>query len=291
MEHLLDHVTPYLKMSLEERITFIRSPRWIGYSAALQAHRRLGDLLSRPAAMRTNGLMLIGPYANGKTMIAERFAIQHLRTAPAQKVWVIQTHEGSGLSHFYSSILTAFKAPMARAHGVAGKADQIDQLFNRLSPQMLIFDEFHNALRGRAQDTEAIFGFLRRLGRVYDISPVLLGEVAIYDHVNATDEMASRFELCSVPRWQYGEEYLTLLDSLEAALPLARDFGLSAEPMARKIHALSEGLIGENVAIVSRIAVHAITSGIERVTLAAIEMLPYVPLSARRQSPQRNKLL
>jgi len=77
---------------------------------------------------------------------------------------------------------------------------------------VLIFDEFHNALRGRARDVEAIFAFLRRLGRSYDVSPVLVGEVAVDDYVNATDEMASRFELCAVPRWRYGGDYLALLD-------------------------------------------------------------------------------
>ena len=51
---------------------------------------------------------------------------------------------------------------------------------------------------------------------------MLISEVAVCDFVNATDEMASRFELWAVPRWRYGEEYLALLDSLEAALPLAK---------------------------------------------------------------------
>jgi Bacterial TniB protein len=84
-----------------------------------------------------------------------------------------------------------------------------------------IFDEFHNCLRGRRRDVEAIFAALRRLGREYDISPALVGEAAVYDHINLTDEMASRFALAPVPRWRYGEDYLALLDSLEAALPLA----------------------------------------------------------------------
>jgi hypothetical protein len=57
------------------------------------AQRQLVDLISRPAALRTHGLILVGPYANGKTMIAERFAIDHLRTAPMQRVWVVQTRE------------------------------------------------------------------------------------------------------------------------------------------------------------------------------------------------------
>jgi len=74
---------------------------------------------------------------------------------------------------------------------------------------------------------EAIFAFLRRLGREYDVSRVLIGEVAVYDHVNATAEMASRFQALPVPRWRYGEPYLMLLDTLEAALPLAHPSDLS----------------------------------------------------------------
>lgn len=290
-EHLADHVRPYLGRSIEERSAFIRSPRWIGHGAALNAHHRLGEILSRPVAMRTNGLMLVGPYANGKTMIAERFAIEHLRNSPVQKVWVVQTREGAGLSHFYGSILHALKAPHAHTRNVERTVEQLDHLLTRLAPRILIFDEFHNALRGRARDVEAIFAFLRRLGRTYDVSPVLVGEIAVYDFVNATNEMASRFELCSVPRWQYTEEFLALLDSLEAALPLAKASDLSDERIARKIFVLSEGLIGEVVSILTKAAIAALCSGKERITRATIETLKYAPLSQRCQAAVRRELL
>nr|WP_156623721.1 TniB family NTP-binding protein [Ensifer sp. Root423] len=74
-DHLLDHVRSYLDRDPAERIAYVRAPRWIAHQVAKDAHRRLADLLSRPASLRTQGLMLVGPYANGKTMIAERFAV------------------------------------------------------------------------------------------------------------------------------------------------------------------------------------------------------------------------
>lgn len=101
-DHLLDHVRPVLDRSMEERIAYIQAPRWIGHHVAVQAHERLSELLARPPALRTRGLMLIGPYANGKTMIAERFAVGHLRTAEQQRVWVVQTREG-GLHQLHGS--------------------------------------------------------------------------------------------------------------------------------------------------------------------------------------------
>ncbi len=112
-------------------------------------------------------------------------------------------------------------------------------------------------LSGRRRDVEAIFAVLRRLGREYDISPALVGEAAVYDHIHLTDEMASRFALAPVPRWRHGEDDLALLDSLEAALPLARASRLSDETIARAIFALSERLIGEIVGIVTRAATEA----------------------------------
>lgn len=289
-DHLLDHVRSYLDRDPDERIAYVRAPRWIGHQVAKDTHRRLADLLSRPASLRTQGLMLVGPYANGKTMIAERFAVEHLRTASKQKVWIVQTREGAGLGHFYASILQALRAPIGDRN-VGRKAEQVDHLLGSLRPRVLIFDEFHNALRGRTRDIEAIFALLRRIGRQYDIAPVLIGEVAVYDFVNATSEMASRFDLLSVPRWHYDEDFLTLLDSLEAALPLARISDLSDERLARQIFSLSEGLIGEIVTIVTKAAVAAIGSGAERITKAGIDALHYVPISHRRNSALRESLL
>ncbi len=290
-DHLLEHVRPYLDRDADERIHYIRAPRWIGHPIAKDAHRRLGELFSRPPSLRTDGLMLVGPYANGKTMIAERFAVEHLRSASKQKVWMVQTREGAGLGHFYGSVLQALRAPTGDRWDVGRKAEQVDHLLASLKPKVLIFDEFHNALRGRARDIEAVFAFLRRIGRQYDVSPVLIGEVAVYDFINATSEMASRLDLLAVPRWHYGEDYFMLLDSLETALPLARVSNLSDEPLARRIFSLSEGLIGEIVTIVTKAAIAAIRSGAERITKTRINELHHIPISQRRNSALRETLL
>lgn len=112
-----------------------------------------------------------------------------------------------------------------------------------------------------------------------------------YDFIYQTAEMAIRFDLHPVPRWQYGEEFLALLDSLESALPLSRASDLSDEPLARTIFQLSEGLIGEIVAIVSAAAAAAVGSGEERITQSDIEALRYIPVSKRRRALVRDNLL
>lgn len=63
----------------------------LGHPAANAGHDTMRQLLERPPSLRPRGLLLAGPYHNGKTMIAERFAVEHLREAGRQRVWVIQT--------------------------------------------------------------------------------------------------------------------------------------------------------------------------------------------------------
>ena len=103
----------------------------------------LEELLVRPPSLRTDGLMLLGPYANGKSMIAERFARTYLKatraTGEAQKVWVVQTREGAGLLNFYGAILAAFHAnrtihalPQPRIHRISPASRR------RLRPSMIV---------------------------------------------------------------------------------------------------------------------------------------------------------
>ena len=125
---------------------------------------------------------------------------------------------------------------------------------------------------------------------MHDISPVLVGEISVYDALHDTEEMGSRFDTVPVPRWGFDEDFATLLDSLEASIPLAQASNLSRLPLARMIHDLSEGLIGEVVDIVTQAAGAAIESGEERITSSTITALGYVPLSRRRNSALRHSM-
>jgi hypothetical protein len=292
VDHLLPSTLPLLQAPEATRIAHIRAPRWIGHPVARTAHDAMLALLARPASLRPRGLLLTGAYHNGKTMIVERFAIEHLRKSHPQRVWIIQTREGAGMAHFYASVLAGLRAPQAAGwRNLPRASEQLDHLLDALKPRLLIFDEFHSALRGRQQDVKAIFSFLRRIARVHDISPVLVGEVAVYDAIHDTEEMGSRFDTIAVPRWSFDEDFAMLLDSLEASMPLARPSHLSQDPLARSIYDLSEGLIGEIVEIVGRAAIAAVLTGQDRITPRIVAGLGYVPVSRRRNAAMRSAMM
>lgn len=75
---------------------------------------------------------------------------------------------------------------------------------------------------------------------------------------------------------------MQLLASFECMLPLKRPSSLTRPALALKILSLSEGLIGEVSAILTKAAVKAIASGKERIDLRLLEEIQFTPPSDRK---------
>jgi hypothetical protein len=65
--HLQAAFRPYAMLSAEERISWIRQDRWIGYPRADHILKRLAELLSHPPRDRMPCLLLFGATGMGKT--------------------------------------------------------------------------------------------------------------------------------------------------------------------------------------------------------------------------------
>jgi hypothetical protein len=87
----------------------------------------------------------------------------------------------------------------------------------------------------------------------------------------------------AVPPWRNGEEYLQLLSTLEAVLPLRRPSQLAKPALAEKILSAAEGILGEVVSIVTRAAVRAVTSGAESITAKLVDETGFISPSQRRR--------
>jgi hypothetical protein len=92
-----------------------------------------------------------------------------------------------------------------------------------------------------------------------------------------------------LPRWSIGsglkpetDPYLQLLASFECMLPLKHRSNLTEPTLALKVLSMSEGLIGEISAVLTKAAVEAITSGKERIDLRVLEGIEFTPPSERK---------
>ena len=180
--------------------------------------------------------MLVGPYANGKTMIAERFVLQHLGSAGERKGLDRADTGGNGAG--------AFLCERDRGIWRAGERASLGLAVGRTGRRV-------------ASSTAAPHPDLRRIpqcvarprratsrrfshssgvsAREYDVSPVLIGEVAVYDHVNATPEMASRFQTAARSALAVRRALSRVARHVGGGFAARASLGLVARALARRV--------------------------------------------------------
>lgn len=150
--------------------------------------------------------------------------------------------------------------------------------------RLLIVDEVHNILAGGADRMNQMLNLLRYLGNVLRMPIVAIGVRQALQVIHSDDQLATRFEPFALPRWRDDDALRTLLASLEATLPLRRPSVLIEARLTRRVLGLSEGVLGEIVALLSRAGEAAIRSGVERIDDAMLDATGFAPPAQRRMS-------
>lgn len=273
------------------RIRRIRTDRWIAYARAEAALSAIEDLLSFPKRTRMPNLLLVGPTNNGKTMIVEKFRRSHLPAEAAGTkdgianipVIRIQMPAGPDERRFFGAILDALGLPALPRDHVAARQDEALRFMRLTGVRLLIIDELHNVLSGTPAQQRRLLNVLRWLGNELQIPLVGVGTAEALRAIRSDDQLSNRFEPIPLPVWREDEAYRRLLNTLEAVLPLRHPSGLAAPALVGKIFSASEGVLGEIVAIVTRAAVMAVTSGAEAISPRLIDKTHFIPPSERRR--------
>ena len=290
----LDHLDPgaqeLARQPEEVRVGRILADRWIGYSRAEDAIRKLEWLLRHPKRLRMPNALLVGPTNNGKTMITERFRRDHgvvRSTDPGidiVPVLRVQTPNTADTRRFYNAILTALGAPERPTDALVKKEQQVLHLLRRTGVKILIIDEIHNVLAGTSPQLGQMLNLIRYLGNELQIPLVAVGVKEALQVIQSDDQLANRFEPFPLPRWQYDDELFSLLDGFERCLPLRKASGLANAVFAQRVLAMSEGILGEIVTLITRCGEMAVVTGSERIDVAMLDRVDFLPPSHRRVS-------
>ncbi|MDA8251058.1 MAG: TniB family NTP-binding protein [Rhodospirillales bacterium] len=290
--HLLPATQALLDTPDDMRIRRIRTDRWIGYARAEAALAAIEDMLSFPKRTRMPNLLLVGPTNNGKTMIIEKFRRSHLpgeteaarASAVQMPILKVQMPPAPDERRFFSAVLQAFGAPDRMHDRLVTKQELAVRMLRATNVRMLVIDEVHNVLSGSRDQQRRFLNLLRWLGNELQIPIVAVGTAEGLRAVQSDDQLANRFTPFALPPWTAGAEFIRLLNTLEAVLPLKKPSSLGDPQMVQKLLVASEGILGEVVTIVTRAAVLAITSGCEAVTLEMLDGIGFIPPAERRRA-------
>lgn len=289
--HLHPSARAWADEDAASRIRRVRTDRWIGYARAEAALAALDDVLSFPKRTRMPNLLIVGQTNNGKTMIVEKFRRSHPLSAATDTndgvacvpVLKIQMPSGPDERRFFGAILEELGMGQWPRDNLAARQSDAVRLMRLTDVRMLIIDELHNILSGSRTQQRRLLNLLRWLGNELQIPLVGVGTAEALHAIRSDDQLANRFEPVPLPLWTEGPEYLRLLSTLEALLPLRKPSGLAGPVLAGTIFTRSEGVLGEIVAIVIRAAVEAISSGTEAITPRIIERSRFASPSDRRR--------
>jgi type II secretory pathway predicted ATPase ExeA len=290
--HLLPQIRALVDAPAEMRIRRIRTDRWIGYARAEAALAAMEDLLTFPKRTRMPNLLLVGPSNNGKTMIVEKFRREHMRGAEADvregaiavPVLKVQMPPAPDERRFFSAVLEALGAPDRSNDRLAAKQDMAMRMLRATSVRLLVIDEVHNILSGSRDQQRRFLNLLRWLGNELQIPLVAVGTSDALRAIQSDDQLANRFTPFSLPPWRFDAEYLRMLNTLEAMLPLRERSSLEEPAVAQKILSAAEGILGEVVNLVTTAAVAAVVSGEERIRIERVEDIGFIPPSERRRA-------
>ena len=225
------HINPKfrhcLSLSDEERITFIRESRWIGYSQAREILQLLEEMLNYPKKPRMPNILLVGESNNGKTTLIHHFYKKHGETYEdedlnlVKPILMIESPATASEKALYMAILNELMAVYRDTASVETLYTQTLHLMRTFGVKMLIIDEFHSMFSGTARKQRDMMNTLKRLCNELQIPIIGVGTENAVNILHTDKQFASRFEVCELPAWEFNEDFLRLMMSFESVLPLA----------------------------------------------------------------------
>lgn len=280
-DHLTDDAGAILAESVDERVYFIRSKRWIAYPKAIEILGHLNDLLKHPRTTRMPSIAVFGDSGMGKSMLVEKFKDDHSQSAhawphkPRSKLLVVELAGRPSECRLFSQILAVLGAPQSPRATIAELERTTIRLLVDLGVQVLVLDEIHNVLAASWREQRVVFNTLRNLSNVLKLSLVCFGIMEARQAINGDVQLARRFDSFLLPRWMAGKEFEQLVLAIVRNLPLKEPSVLTVKGL-RRILLASDGVSARIFRILNDVAVEAIETGAERITDEALER--YRPL-------------
>jgi len=276
-QHVHESYRHVMALGERERVDFLETQRWIGYPVAARILERLERLLRQPKRTRMQSLLVVGESNNGKTTLIERF----LETAgqpsvddnndPVKPVLLVESPPSADEKGLYLSILDRFHAPHRASDPVSKLRYQVLHLCRACHVRMLVVDEFHSLVSGTGSKQREVMNVIKFLCNELAVPIVGAGTREAVRALHHDPQHASRFDVMELPLWTLDKDFQRMLASIEKTLPLKNPSKLSQPALARPLHYISQGNLGNLLRLLNECSTEAIESGTEAIDQKIIE--------------------
>lgn len=287
-----------MKVNNNERIDQVLKNGWINYPKAGQILKALEMLLRFHKSDRMQNLLIMGESNNGKTTLARRFVNAHppyLETVDFEEnnlpieivvrpVIMIQCPHIPHEKSLYYSILDQLNLPYRKTTKAEYLKQMVINAMKDMKVKILILDEIHHILSGSAAKQREFLNLIKYISNEVQVSIVALGTNEASFALKAERQLDTRFDKIVIPKWNYDDDFLRLLATIEKILPLEKQSDLIDDRLSLKIYQMSHGILGEVLKIMKLAAIESIESGEEKITSKTLVALNY-------QSPFDNSII
>lgn len=285
--HLIEAARALLRAPDPERLAFIAQDRWIGYTATKHALAEMELLFEAPDLERPPNLLLTADTNNGKTTLVKRFESLHPAVddpTAARAVRPVIRLDAPAVpdeERFYNHLLHELGAVYKITDKVDKKLFQPRDLLRAVGVRVLVLDEINNTLAAPGKRRPGLLNAIKELGSKLRRPIILTGTFDALAVLRDDKQVQNRFPPLVLPKWQLDDDYLALLTSFEATLPLRRPSDLASEQLAPLLLVMSGGVIGELSTLLRRAARAAIVGKQERITRKVLLGLRWIPPDQR----------
>ncbi len=291
---LLDKALSLLDKTKEERIQYLREDKWIGYPRAIEVLDVLDDLITYPKVERMPNLLIVGDSNNGKTQVIRKFEKRYPLTIDEetglniQPVVLVSAPSKPDEGEFISRLLEYLFVPYTKNDSLAIRKSQVIRTLRTRQTRMLIIDEIQHIIAGSYNSQRAFLNTLKDFSNELKIPIVGAGVEDAFHAIQVDPQLANRFQIEVLERWQFNtskqkELFAQLIASIEQRLPLSEPSFLYKPPLIKKLHYLSEGLIGEVFDLIKKLAVLAIRKELNCITVDLLDEGNFLPPSRRKE--------
>lgn len=286
LEHLGETTRAVAMRSKDERITYVRRSRWIGYDAADAILQDFEDLLTFPKRARMPCRLLLADTNNGKTELLNHFLKKHPPDpnldGEAVRIPVLMiTANGPDERGLYDAMLRQLFQELSPRGGVRDRFDQLMDVLTRVQPGLIVVDEANTLIVGSTMKTRDCLNGLKHINNLLRIPIVAAGTREARNAFSTDPQIQNRFEPRELPLWKADRSFRRLLASFESGLPLRERSDLSSLEMAKDCISRTGGTIGEVSKLLEAATIWTIRNGGERITREALDSCSYRSPSAR----------